>query len=86
MSFWEKVNNIFMEENKLSLGRVTFLIVFGMSVRTWWMGNNIPETMLQVLFALLGYNIFKSPLKAGSELVVSKAKEITARCINKDDI
>lgn len=43
----------------ISVGRVSYWIVF-LSINTYWaIGKDVPETMTTILLSLMGYEIFK---------------------------
>lgn len=50
------------EYSKVSIGRVSFWIVFGSALWMWLTGTatpDIPASMAQLLYVLLSYNLFK---------------------------
>ena len=43
------------DTNRLSIGRVSFIILLGVALVKWTTGTEIPSTMMTVLMTLMGY-------------------------------
>lgn len=50
---------IFVENNKLSLGRISFWITFVVLLSFWFKQIIVPPTLMTVFLALLSYNLGK---------------------------
>ena len=48
---------------KLSKGSVAFWLVFGLAMSKWYLNANLPSGMVEILYALLFYSVFKVPMQ-----------------------
>jgi cytochrome c oxidase assembly factor CtaG len=73
---WFHISSILFDKdnNRMSLGRVCFIVVFSMACVMWWRtSQDVPKTMREVILYLLLYNVIKFPIQAGAGLLKIKA-------------
>lgn len=46
-------------DNLLSIGRTSYWLVFGLTLFLWVAEKSVPDSLVTVLMALMGYEVFK---------------------------
>lgn len=67
-----KLRTILCEDDKLSLGRLSFWIVFLMTCVFWSLSIPVPPTMEWFFSVLVTYNLSKKPLEIYARYVDGK--------------